>query len=207
MQRYPFYFNHPDWQTTNVGGNLTASTGIVNTVSMKQFKEMIAAQKNFQIIALILVELVWMVPLRRPYCPGERMHVSRLVLIQHDTPPLSASRHTRNLCPQWALLRALILPIFYMTDNTIIVAGGWSQIFPAKIYLLSTDSPILSSNFINWKTSLSQMGFDIYQQYYQLFGRFVSFNLKLSIFKSIEKLNLSKCWHKKVLKVLIMRIW
>ena len=131
MQQYPFYFNHPDWQTTNVGGNLTASsTGIVNTVSMKQFKEMIAAQKNFQIIALILVELVWMVPLIRPYCPGERMHVSRLVLIQHDTPPLSASRHTRNLCPQWALLRALILPIFYMTDNTIIVAAaGCSKIF------------------------------------------------------------------------------
>ena len=41
-----------------MGGNLTARTSIVNTVSMKQFKEMIAAQKNFQIIALILVELV-----------------------------------------------------------------------------------------------------------------------------------------------------
>lgn len=44
------------------------------------------------------------------------------------------------------------------------------------------------------------MGFDIYQQYYQLFGWFVSFNLELSIFKSIEKLNLSKCWEKKFKK-------
>ena len=42
------------------------------------------------------------------------------------------------------------------------------------------------------------MGSDIYQQYYQLFGWIVSFNLKLSIFKSIEKLNLSKYWDKKV---------
>ena len=58
-----FLFQSPGL-TTTLGGNLTTgSTGtmvyyIVNKVSMKQFKEMMAVQKNFQIIALILVELV-----------------------------------------------------------------------------------------------------------------------------------------------------
>ena len=146
MRRYPFYFNHRDWQPP-WGAILLAVLGYCqHSLNETIQRNDCAAQKNFQIIALILVELVWMVPLIRPYCPGERMHVSRLVLIQHDTPPLSASRHTRNLCPQWALLRALILPIFYMTDNTIIVAGGWSQIFPAKIYYLLTRRSCLQTS-------------------------------------------------------------
>ena len=185
----------------NAGGNLTTEP-VLSTFSMKQFQEMITIEFLNNCINSARIGLTgptWCV--RVSQCLSERMHVSSSI----DTTwhPHRPTHGELIAGAEQCLLRALILPIFYMTHNT----PRWFCLLPSYIFLFLPEtgagllmSPMLPQNFINWTTSLTQMGFDIYQQYYQQFGWLVSLNLKISIFKSIEKSNLSKCLHKKVIR-------
>ena len=135
MQRYPFYFNHRDWQPPwgvilhwycwycQHSLNETIQR---NDRSTKEFPNNCI---NFGGISLNGPTYTSVLSCRED---------ARELGIDTTWHP-GSDRERGNLCPERALLRALILPIFYMTDNTSpVVAVDCSKIFifPPKLNLI-----------------------------------------------------------------------